>query len=87
MQKESNYSEQRKMLTLSEFCTRYGISRATAYRILAAGVLTAKKIGSRVLIPLEAIEMWEQSLPAAVFRPSQTPVSLAVNDNKKTANR
>ena len=55
------------LMTVPEFVARYGVSRSRTYELLAAGELTALKIGRSVRIPEEAAQAWKASLPA--FRP------------------
>jgi excisionase family DNA binding protein len=57
------------MLSISDVCHRYRISRATVYRLLADQKLKAKKVGNRVLLSLSDLDAWEQELPTADFRP------------------
>jgi excisionase family DNA binding protein len=42
-----------------------GISHATLYRLLAAGKLDARKIGSKTVITAESIERFLEGLPRA----------------------
>ena len=57
------------LLSISDVCHRYRISRATVYRLLADQKLTAKKVGNRVLLSLADLDAWERQLPTADFRP------------------
>ena len=51
----------------------FGISRATANRLLASGKLRAVKVGSKTLVTVESIDEFWASLPTATFRaPKQT---------------
>jgi predicted DNA-binding transcriptional regulator AlpA len=48
--------EGRRALHIKEFCTAYGISRATTYSLAKAGKLRISKIGGRSLIRIEDAE-------------------------------
>jgi excisionase family DNA binding protein len=47
-----------RTLTVEEFAVAVGVSRATAYRAVAAGQVQAKRLGKRWLIPREALEQF-----------------------------
>jgi excisionase family DNA binding protein len=51
-----------KLMSLKVFCASYGISRSTAYRLHAKGVLPFVWIGRSVRIRAEAAEAWAESL-------------------------
>lgn len=61
------------LLTIAEFGAAYGVGRSRAYEMLAAGELTAVKIGRSTRIPADAAETWKASLPA--FMPGRAPAS------------
>jgi excisionase family DNA binding protein len=46
----------KRALRLKEFCTAYGLSRSTAYKLMAAGKLKTVLVGGRRLVPVEAAE-------------------------------
>jgi hypothetical protein len=52
-----------RLLSLNEFCSRNHVSRATAYRQFAAGLLSAVKVGTRTCVPVEEEERWRSNLP------------------------
>lgn len=49
--------------TIDEFCRRYSVGRTKAYEYIGLGKLTAKKSGSRTLIPIASARQWFKSLP------------------------
>ena len=51
--------------TVEEFATKHAISRAQAYKEIAEGRLTARKVGSRTIITIEDAAKWRRSLPKA----------------------
>jgi excisionase family DNA binding protein len=57
-------TEHRPNLRPKQFCEDYGVSRATLYRLLASGTLTARKNGRATLIDGESVQRWRNSLPA-----------------------
>lgn len=60
----------KQLLTIEEFGGAYGVSRSRTYELLAAGELSAVKVGRATRIPAEAAEAWKRSLPA--FQPGNT---------------
>jgi excisionase family DNA binding protein len=48
--------ESRRALSILETARACGLSRATPYRLIAAGKLTTIKVGSRRLVPVGAID-------------------------------
>ena len=52
----------RRAYSISEFCAAFGVSRSKTYMLLAAGELTAIKLGSKNLIRTEEAERWFNSL-------------------------
>ena len=56
---------QKEAYTVTEFCETTGLSRATAYRIFKAGVITPRKAGNRTLILGEDLRAYLNSLPLA----------------------
>ena len=52
--------------SVAEFCAAHGISRATFYNLLKAGLgPRIMKLGSRTLISAEAAAEWRQLMEAA----------------------
>lgn len=56
-----------RLLTIPEFSASYRVSRSLVYEMLAAGELSAVKVGRATRIPAESAEAWKRSLPA--FQP------------------
>jgi hypothetical protein len=52
-------------LTVARFALSHSISRAQAYKEIAAGRLTARKVGSRTIITSEDAAAWRRALPKA----------------------
>jgi hypothetical protein len=46
----------RRALRMNDFCVAYGISRATAYKLMARGELRTVLVAGRRLIPVDAAE-------------------------------
>jgi excisionase family DNA binding protein len=46
----------RRALRINEFCAAYGVSRTTAYKLIADGALPLCKVGGRSLIRVEDAE-------------------------------
>lgn len=55
-------SELRSM-KIDTFCERYGVSRPTVYREIAAGRLILRKRGASSLILADDAEAWAKALP------------------------
>ena len=55
----------KRAFTVAEFCASFSLSRATFYRLVAAGKLKPVHVGRRVLIPAQSIEAWAASLQSA----------------------
>lgn len=53
---------------IPEWCRLSGMSRTGTYLALARGDLSARKLGTRVLIDVPFGLSWLRSLPAAQFR-------------------
>jgi excisionase family DNA binding protein len=51
-----------QLLPIPLFCKQYGISRSTAYRLLASGQLVAVKIGKSTRVRGEDAERWAAGL-------------------------
>jgi hypothetical protein len=52
-------------LDLPEFLVWARVSRTTAFKEVAAGRLVVRRIGRKMLIPLESAEAWLNSLPTS----------------------
>lgn len=53
----------RRAYTVRQFSETFGVSRATTYSMIAAGLIEARKAGGRTLIPVDSAEGWFASLP------------------------
>lgn len=51
-------------LTVKEFCQTYKIGHTAVYSEIGAGRLTAKKRGTRTLIPKASARQWFENLPS-----------------------
>ena len=51
--------------TLKEASATLGVGKTTIYKALATGELHAKKLGSRTLIPADALRQWIAAFPGA----------------------
>jgi excisionase family DNA binding protein len=51
--------------TMQEASAVLGIAKSTLYKALAAGKLSAIKLGSRTLIPADELRQWIATLPRA----------------------
>jgi excisionase family DNA binding protein len=56
---------QQELLTISDFCRSFVISRSKVYTEMAAGRLRAVKAGRRRLIRVEDAREWAANLPEA----------------------
>lgn len=65
---------QRALWPIHDFCKSFGVSRSTAYDLLADGTLAGRKIGRRTVLTAESVERWAASLP--VFEPGATLVGV-----------
>jgi excisionase family DNA binding protein len=53
-----------RVLEVDEFCSTYKVGRSKTYRLIAAGELAAKKLGTKTVIEVDEAERWLASLPA-----------------------
>ena len=58
--------ENRKTLTIADFCKRYRIGRTKVYEEINFGRLRAIKVGRRTLIVIDDAEAWLQSQSALI---------------------
>jgi hypothetical protein len=56
-------TDNKRMLSVKEFCLRYGIGKTMAYAEMAGGRLSFVKRGSRRLIPVDGAEAWASPTP------------------------
>lgn len=54
----------KKLLTITEFIDRYGVSRSTVYRLFDTGTIKPIKIGRSTRIKIEDAESWVDALTA-----------------------
>jgi excisionase family DNA binding protein len=66
MPHESGAIAARYLYSIRETRTLLSVSHAQLYRLINAGRLDARKIGSRTLIPAESIEQFLAGLPRLV---------------------
>lgn len=62
-EKLSRYADVPRAMSIRDFCSAYGISRAHTYNLIQRGELVAVKMGSRTLIPVSEAEAWFAALP------------------------
>lgn len=55
---DTTMTAQRRVLSILEFCSAYGVCRSTAYREIQNGALKRAKIRNRVVIPVSEAEAW-----------------------------
>jgi excisionase family DNA binding protein len=55
--------DNRKALSVREFCARYGICKQTFYDEIHRGRITAKKLGKKTVILRTDADAWAASLP------------------------
>lgn len=53
-----------KLITINEFCDRFGVGRSTAYRENQAGRLPFRKVGRATRIAECDAQKWFEQLPA-----------------------
>jgi predicted site-specific integrase-resolvase len=58
MRQSSNEANEppRRGLRMRDFCEGYGVSRATAYKLMKAGKLKSVRVAGRRIIPVDAAE-------------------------------
>jgi len=60
----------RRYLSIAEACEVFGVSRTTLYRLQKAGKLPVLHLGSRILIPIAAVEALEAAAISSIGLPS-----------------
>jgi excisionase family DNA binding protein len=53
-----------EFMTVDEFSARFGVSRATVYRLLAGHKIDARKVGRKTAITTASAHDWARNLPA-----------------------
>lgn len=53
-------------ISISEFCARYGISRAKAFLLLRDGAIQRVKVGRRTLVPTDSAAAWWLTMTGVV---------------------
>lgn len=54
----------KRLLNINDGCEAIGLGRSTLYRLIRTGQIETVKVGSRRLIPTEAIDQFIDSLKA-----------------------
>ena len=57
-----------EMCSIADLRTRYGIRRSTAYRLIAAGLIEARKVGSLTLIDLASVRRFLAAQPLVTVK-------------------
>jgi len=55
-QSQTATASDRRAYRIKDFCTAYGLSRTTVYKLIADGTLKTVRIGGRRLVPVDAAE-------------------------------
>ena len=66
-------TDTKRMLSVAEFCHRYGIGKTLAYAEMAAGRLPFVKRGRRRLIPVDGAEAWAAPSQPSLTSPDSRP--------------
>jgi excisionase family DNA binding protein len=66
-----NNMNNRRALSIADFCNRYGVGRTKAYEEIKARRLRAIKVGQRTLIIVDDAEAWLLSRPSSQGAGSQ----------------
>lgn len=53
------------LISVAEFCRRFGMGKTKAYELFADGAVATKKLGRRRLVELASAESWADALPGA----------------------
>lgn len=56
-------AQQKRGLSVEEFCEIYDVGRSSAYVEIRAGRLKARKVGKRTIIAVDDAEEWFARLP------------------------
>jgi len=56
-----------EFFTVNEACEFARIGRSKLYDLLTTGELKARKLGSRTLIEVSALQQWAAKLPEAIY--------------------
>ena len=75
-------------LTVSDACTALSVGKTTLYSLIAAGLIDARRLGGRTIIPATSLRGFLAGLPAAPIRskPTCVPARLLVS-RPQTAGR
>ena len=57
-------------LTVRDACTALSVGKTTLYGLIAAGLIDARRLGGRTIIPATSLRDFLAGLPAAPIRPS-----------------
>ena len=61
--KFSEQEQQRRLISIDEFCQRYCLGRTRTYEEIKSGRLRGRKVGKRTVISLDDAENWLARLP------------------------
>lgn len=62
--------------SIERFAAKNAISRAQAYKEIAAGRLTARKVGARTIVTHEDAAKWRRALPKASARDARAKTTI-----------
>ena len=66
--------------SIADAAKTLGIGRTNLYRLIAAGLIDARRLGGRTIIPAISLRDFLAGLPAAPIRPSVPKSSSAASD-------
>ena len=71
--------------SIPAFCRTYGIGRSKTYELIGAGIIEAKKFGTKTLIDRASAERWYSSLPgfSPASRITKMRATLAAPEHSK----
>jgi hypothetical protein len=64
-------------MPIAELKPRFGISRATGYRLIAAGLIEARKVGARTTVNVPSVRRYHANLPAPAVKQDSRSARLA----------
>jgi hypothetical protein len=76
LEMERQRRARQRAMSIDEFCKGYGIGRTKAYEEINAGLLKARKAGTRTLIGVDAAEEWWHSLPELQEALDESPLEI-----------
>jgi excisionase family DNA binding protein len=75
---------EKRALSISEFCARYGIGRTTTYEEIRSGRLRAVKVGRRTLVTESDAESWLATLTNAKAKPRESLSDVTFDKSHET---